>query len=330
MADNSIMSVRNLSVGYYSESGFNRIINDLNLDVHEGKILGIAGESGSGKSTLAQAIYRSLKYPGEIESGEILFQGKDIIKMEPSELRKIRAVDISFVPQAAMNALNPVKKILYQFFDVLIAHGKDPEENLDKIKEAVKMVRLDESILNSFPHELSGGMKQRTVIAMSLLLSPKLVIFDEPTTGLDVLVEHDILKDIRKIQRETNISMIFITHDLSILYEMSDEIGMLYAGELVEKGKYEEFLNNPMHPYNYLLTKSIPRIGVRRENIIKLKGTPTNFDPQNKGCQFISRCPFSESFCSEAHPELIQSDREEDHYYRCVNFPNWRRKAGIM
>jgi oligopeptide/dipeptide ABC transporter ATP-binding protein len=328
MSGNSIMSVRNLSVGYYSDKGYVRIINNLDLDVTEGKILGIAGESGSGKSTLAQAIYRSLKYPGEIESGEVIFQGKDIMKMTQTELRRIRAVDISFVPQAAMNALNPVKKILYQFFDVLIAHGKDPEQNMDKIKESVRMVRLDESILNNFPHELSGGMKQRTVMAMSLLLSPKLVIFDEPTTGLDVLIEHDILKDIRKIQRDTNISVIFITHDLSILYEMSDEIGMLYAGELVEKGRYEEFLNNPMHPYTYLLTKSIPRIGISRENIVKLKGTPTNYNPENHGCQFISRCPFSESYCSESHPDLVQSD-EEDHYYRCVNFPGWKRKAGI-
>ncbi|MCL4344874.1 MAG: ABC transporter ATP-binding protein [Candidatus Thermoplasmatota archaeon] len=328
MTGNSIMSIRNLSVGYNSEGGFTRIINNLNLEVNAGRILGIAGESGSGKSTLAQAIYRSLKYPGEIESGEVIFDGRDLLKMELPDLRKLRAVHLSFVPQAAMNALNPVKKILYQFFDVLIAHGKDPEENMERIQEAVRMVRLDESILYSFPHELSGGMKQRTVIAMSLLLSPKLVILDEPTTGLDVLVEHDILKDIREIQRKTKISMIFITHDLSILYEMSDDIGMLYAGELVEKGKYNEFLENPMHPYTYLLTRSIPRIGIRRENIIKLKGTPTNFDPDNHGCQFISRCPFSESYCSESHPELIESD-EEDHYYRCVNFPAWKRKAGI-
>ena len=160
MTGNSIMSIRNLSVGYNSEGGFTRIINNLNLEVNAGRILGIAGESGSGKSTLAQAIYRSLKYPGEIESGEVIFDGRDLLKMELPDLRKLRAVHLSFVPQAAMNALNPVKKILYQFFDVLIAHGKDPEENMERIQEAVRMVRLDESILYSFPHELSGGMKQ--------------------------------------------------------------------------------------------------------------------------------------------------------------------------
>ncbi len=328
MSGNPLMKIRNLEVGYYSENGFNIIINDLNLDVNEGRILGVAGESGSGKSTLAQAIYRSLKYPGEIRRGEIIFREKDLLKMEAQELRKMRAIDISFVPQAAMNALNPVKKILYQFYDVLIAHGKDPEENMERIRESVRMVRLNESILYNFPHELSGGMKQRTVIAMSLLLSPKLVILDEPTTGLDVLVEHDILKDIREIQRKTNITMIFITHDLSILYEMSDDIAMLYAGEIVEKGSHSQFLKNPMHPYTYLLTKSIPRIGVKRESIVKLRGNPTNYDPSNRGCQFITRCPYSESFCSESHPDLIESD-EDGHLYRCLNFPAWRKKATI-
>lgn len=320
--NNTAIEIKNLSVGYYSKDSFSLIIKDFNLSIGKGEIFGIAGESGSGKSTLAQSIYRSIKYPGNIESGEVLFNNNDIFKMDENDLRKIRATSMSFVPQAAMNALNPVKKIRYQFYDLLIAHGISPENNSDKISSVLEMVRLNKTVLDNFPHELSGGMRQRTVIAMSILLNPELVILDEPTTGLDVLVEHDILKDLKNIQRKSGITMIFITHDLAILYEISDRIAMIYAGEIVEMGLRDDMLDNPDHPYNYLLLKNIPRIGVKMTNVIKLTGNPSNYNENFIGCQFYDRCPFGKAVCMEHHPDLKESSNE--HYYRCIRFPDWK------
>ncbi len=321
--DNSAIEIKNLNVGYNTENSFSLIIKNFNLSIKKGEIFGIAGESGSGKSTLAQAIYRSVKYPGEIDSGEIIFKDKDILKMEANDLRKIRVTLFSFIPQAAMNALNPVRKIRYQFYDLLLAHGILPEKSNDKIFSVLKMVRLNESVLDNFPHELSGGMRQRTVIAMSLLLNPELVILDEPTPGLDVLVEHEILKDLKNIQRKYGITMIFITHDLAILYEISDRIAMIYSGEIVELGPRDDMLEHSTHPYNFLLLKNIPRIGVKMNNPIKLKGNPSNFNENFPGCQFYERCPFSKAVCSEKHPDLKEYSNE--HYYRCILFPEWKQ-----
>ena len=316
------MQIENLTVGYHSENGFSKIIADLSLCVENGIILGIAGESGSGKSTLAQAIYNSLKYPGEIVSGEVRFYGSDLLKMGKQELQRIRGTEISFIPQAAMNALNPVKRIRYQFYDFCMAHNISLKDVDSRINETLKMVRLDEKILDSFPHELSGGMKQRTVIAISLLLEPKLVILDEPTTGLDVLVEHEILKDLKTIQKSRNFTMIFITHDLSILYEISDKVALMYAGEIVELGIRGEMLNEPRHPYNFLLLKNVPRIGQKGISKLRLIGNPGNYSESYPGCQFYTRCPFSEHKCSEMHPELKSSG--DNHLYRCIRYPEWK------
>jgi len=317
------LSVNNLSVGYNWEGGLATVINNLSISVDEGVIFGIAGESGSGKSTLAQAIFNSLKYPGEIIGGEVIYDGKDLLKMQRNQLRRIRGVEMSLIPQAAMNALNPVKRIGDQFDDVFIGHGIDPEANSAKIDDVLTLVRLNKSVLRNYPHELSGGMKQRVVIAMALVLSPKLVILDEPTTGLDVLVEHDILVDLKNIQRERHFTMIIITHDLSILYEISDQIAMMYAGEITEYGDRELMLNSPAHPYNYLLLKSIPRIGVKRYDGVKLKGVPGNYNPTYPGCQFSSRCPYIKQECEIDHPNLIKIEGQ-NHYYRCLRYPEWK------
>ena len=321
---NNVLEVNDISSGYNTEGGFVTVLKNLDFVVKRGEIFGIAGESGSGKSTVASTIFNTLKYPGEIVSGSIKFNGIDILNISPGQLRRLRATKFSYVPQAAMNSLNPVKRIGLQFHDIMLAHDIEPEENDQKIKSILDTVKLDHSVLNSYPHELSGGMRQRVTISMALLLNPELVILDEPTTGLDVLVEYSILKDIRRIQREMGLTIIFITHDLSILFEIADRIAIIYGGEIVEIGEYEKLLSDPAHPYTYLLLKSIPLIGIKADSIIKMKGTPINFTETNSGCLFSSRCPYVFSDCKSRHPDLIQI-KGEDHKHRCIRYPDWKR-----
>ncbi|SMD30895.1 ABC transporter ATP-binding protein [Picrophilus oshimae] len=316
----AILNVRNISAGYYWEGGFTRILENLNFDVEKGIILGIAGESGSGKSTLASVLYGSLKYPGKIISGSVMFDGVDILKLKQLELRRIRGARYSFIPQAAMNALNPVKRIKFQFYDLFMAHNLDKSEYDKRMLDAIELVRLNENVLYSYPHELSGGMRQRVVISMALALSPELVLLDEPTTGLDVLVEHDILSDIKRIQRSLGITMIFISHDLSILFQISDEMMMMYGGEIVEYGSYKDLLYETAHPYTYLLKNSIPVIGKNIDRNLLIKGTPMNFSNKNPGCYFLERCIFADDECKLKHPELQGSN----HMYRCSRYPMWK------
>ncbi len=318
------MEINHINAGYESESGYIPVLKDVNFSVNKDLILGIAGESGSGKSTLAAVLYNSFKYPGTIKSGEVIFEGKNILKLKQNELRKLRGTEISFIPQAAMNALNPVKKIRLQFYDMMIAHNIDESEFDRKISSSMELVRLNENILNNFPHELSGGMRQRVVIAMSLLLNPKFIILDEPTTGLDVMVEHDILLDIKNIQRTLGLTIIFISHDLPVLFGISDTIIMMYAGEIVEAGMYSDLLNTPAHPYTYQLLKSIPLIGSKIDSSMIMKGSAIDFNHIPNGCYFNPRCNFAVPECSGVHPELKQSDGS-GHFYRCTRYPGWAR-----
>jgi oligopeptide/dipeptide ABC transporter ATP-binding protein len=320
---NVLLEVNGINSGYHTDKGFVKVLKDLDFHVRSGEIFGIAGESGSGKSTLASTIFNSLKYPGEITSGSLKFRGMDILKISKGEARRIRGMKYSYVPQAAMNSLNPVKRIGLQFRDIMLAHDIDPDKNVENIKTILDMVKLNHSVLNNYPHELSGGMRQRVTISMALLLKPELVILDEPTTGLDVLVEYSILKDIKRIQREMGLTIIFITHDLSILFEIADRIAVMYSGEIVELGPFKRLLENSAHPYTYLLLKSIPLVGVNMESIVKIKGTPVSFSSDLSGCFFHPRCPFKSLGCDTEHPELIKI-KNEDHFHRCMRYPSWK------
>lgn len=318
----NVIEVRNLTVGYHGETGFVTVVKDLNLRIRRNIIFGIAGESGSGKSTLAAAIFKSLKYPGEISGGSVLFDGVEIGDLKRGQLRRMRALRFSYIPQAAMNSLNPVKRIGAQFQDILLAHDLDRETGDEMVKKSLDMVKLDENVLNMFPHELSGGMRQRVVISMALLLKPEAVILDEPTTGLDVLVEHEMLRDLKTIQQNMNLTMIFITHDLSILFQMADEIAIMYGGELMEFGPYRDLLESPANPYTYLLLESMPRIGVKKKEYVRMKGGQLDFTNVNVGCKFSPRCPYSSSDCEALHPEL-KSTGTGNHFYRCLHYPGW-------
>jgi oligopeptide/dipeptide ABC transporter ATP-binding protein len=316
-----ILSVRNVSAGYYTDKGTIHVLKNLNADFPEGSFIGITGESGSGKSTLGYILYNFIVSPMVLFSGEVHFAGRDLMGMNEEEIRKIRGKEYSFVPQAAMNSLNPVKNIGYQFKLVLSEHAVPVDRQQDIIEEVLALVRLDHRVLSMFPHELSGGMRQRVVIAMAIMLKPKLIILDEPTTGLDVIVQHELLRDIKELQSKLQLTVIMITHDVAAIFQISDIVYIMYAGYFVEYGNYASMLKKSRHPYTYLLLKSVPSLA-SGEELVTIPGSPPDLASKIEGCPFYDRCPFAITQCSSSVPEMIES---EEGGFRCIrNFENGR------
>jgi peptide/nickel transport system ATP-binding protein len=255
--------------------------------------------------------------PGRIVSGSIILDGVDVAKLSESELRsKIRWRKVSMVFQGAMNALTPVYTIGYQIAEPLIQHlGMTKREAMERAAELLEMVGLHRTMLNRYPHELSGGQKQRVVIATALALEPPLVIADEPTTALDVVVQAQILNLLKKLKREKNMSIILISHDLSVIAELADRIGIMYAGKLVEIGTAEQIFKNPQHPYTRLLLKSIPRLRGPVDKLEYIPGTPPDLRRPPPGCRFYPRCPMRMDVCNEEEPPVIEV--EKGHYVAC-------------
>lgn len=287
-----LMSVANLDAGYVTPKGNVRAVRDVSLDVAPGEFVGLAGESGCGKSTLAFAATRLLDAPGTVFGGESKLAGVDLLDLSNEELRQVRWKDYSMVFQASMNILNPVIKIREQVYDAMQAHGVTEESKLDaRARELFKLVGIRESYLDAFPHQLSGGMKQRVIIAIALALEPKLVVMDEPTTALDVVVQRQILQEIDAVRRRLGISIIFITHDLSLLVEMSDRIAIMYAGEIIEEAPAKELYGAPLHPYTLKLMNSFPPLDGPSERREGIPGRPPPLTLELKGCPFFERCP---------------------------------------
>jgi peptide/nickel transport system ATP-binding protein len=274
--------------------------------------LGIAGESACGKSTLGLSMMRMLQPPGKIVDGKIVLHGTDVLALGEKEYtKKVRWKRISMVFQGAMNALDPVYSIKDQLKEVLTIHGFPQEKMEARMREAVKQVGLDPSVINRYPHELSGGMKQRIVIAMALMLEPEFVIADEPTTALDVLVQAQVINLLKKLKRE-GMTIMLITHDLAIISEIADKIGIMYAGEIIEFGSAEQIYHEPKHPYTQALIVAIPRLKGDKK-ISYVKGNPPNLANLPKGCRFYERCPHAMDVCKE-DPPLIKIN---DGYVRC-------------
>lgn len=287
-----LLSIRHLDAGYVTPSGPVRAVRDVSLDVRPGEFVGLAGESGCGKSTLAFAATRLLDPPGAVFGGAAVLDGKDLLALSPEELRRVRWKEYSLVFQASMNILNPVIKIREQVYDAMQAHGVRDKEKLDaRARELFRLVGIRESYLDAYPHQLSGGMKQRVVIAIALALEPKLVVMDEPTTALDVVVQRQILQEIDEVRRKLGIAIIFITHDLSLLVEMSDRIAIMYAGEIVEEAPAREIYQHPKHPYTRRLMTAFPPLSGERERREGIPGRPPPLSLELSGCPFFDRCP---------------------------------------
>lgn len=304
---NPLLEINNLTVDYVSPNGIARAVNDISLSINEGETLGIAGESGCGKSTLAFAIARLHRAPGLIPEGKILYKGKDVLKMTNKELRNFRWNDVSVVFQSAMNSLNPVITIGEQLTDVLIAHKEiTMKDARDKAIELLAIVGLPSDRLKSFPHQLSGGMRQRVVIAIALALEPKLIIMDEPTTALDVVVEREILNELYDLKEKFGFSILFISHDLSLMGEIADRIGVMYAGSLIEIGDAKTVFTSPSHPYTKGLISSFPTIHGPKKRLYGIPGDPVNLLQLPEGCNFNPRCGEIMDVCKKDEPQLVE------------------------
>jgi len=307
-----VLAIDDLSVVYRSKAGDVRAVDGVSLDLHPGEIVGLAGESGSGKSTLAYGACRLLRAPAVIDGGRVLYYGRstneplDILQQDTAGLRRLRWSGISIVFQSAMNALNPVLSIRDQLLDVIDAHlDLNRKEKLDKVKSLLDLVNIPQSRLGSYPHELSGGMRQRVMIAMAVATDPEVVIMDEPTTALDVVVQRDILGQIAELQQRLGFAILFITHDLSLLLELADRIAVMYAGRILEFGSAEDIHRSPAHPYTKGLLSSFPPLHGERRDLSGIPGSPPDLHHPPAGCPFLPRCGYGTDACRSVDMQLL-------------------------
>jgi|TARA_Y100000768_G_scaffold322036_1_gene258176 peptide/nickel transport system ATP-binding protein len=312
----NILEVKNLNMSYETLEGSVAAVKDVTFSLKEGESFGIVGESGCGKTSVAMSLLQLQADNGKITSGEIIFDGKDIVKLNEKELRDVRWSGISIVFQGAMNSWNPVVKIGEQIREAIREHypDKTKEENTDKIDELFNIVGLDSSIADRYPHELSGGMKQRAVIALALSCDPKLIIADEPTTALDVVIQDQILNEIRKVQNILGLSLIYISHDIAVIAEMTDNMAVMYAGSIVEMGNTKNVFANPQHAYTKMLLESTPSIIGPKKKLRSLDGEPPSLINNDNCCLFSYRCPSPTDMCKNRSIEMKLIKFDDNHY----------------
>ena len=301
-----ILQVRDLCVEYLTPAGPAQAVHKVSLDLAQGEFLAIVGESGCGKTTLLFAIAQLLSYPGSIVGGSILFDGVDLTALTPEDLRVHRWHDISVVMQSAMNALNPTLSIGAQLADACRAHTDWDEERIEqRSAEVLSMVSIDVVHLKSYPFQLSGGMRQRAMIAMALLLEPKLVIMDEPTSALDVVAQRSLMRQVESLRHDLGFSVLFVTHDMSVVSHFSDRLAVMYAGEVVELDATREVFDRPQHPYSQGLMDAFPSLLGEARQLTGIAGTPPALVDPPPGCLFAPRCAFAMDVCRTTRPELV-------------------------
>jgi oligopeptide/dipeptide ABC transporter ATP-binding protein len=303
----ALLEVNNLRVHYKTKRGLLRAVDGISFQVEEGQNVGLIGESGCGKTTVVKSILRLLPRNAGNE-GQVCFQGRDLLTLKRGELDEIRWREIAFVPQSAMNALDPVIKIGDQVLEVITAHQQTKTSQArQRVAELFEMVGLDPKRLNHYPHQFSGGMRQRSVISMSLALTPKLIIADEPTTGLDVLVQDQILNEIEKIHHRSNASILFVTHDIGIVAETCQRIAVMYAGKIVEYADSQSLFDKPHHPYTLGLMNAYPSVRGPKRELISIPGGPPDLVDPPPGCRFAPRCPFAREICQQEEPKMLET-----------------------
>jgi peptide/nickel transport system ATP-binding protein len=312
IATDTVLEVRDLCVDYATDGGPLRAVDGVSLDVARGEFLGIVGESGCGKSTLLFAIARLAGPPAEIASGSVRFQGRDMVTLDEDELRHVRWRDYSVVMQSAMNALNPVMSIGAQLADAIRAHERASSAEIRARSEKVmRLVGIDPIHLKSYPHQLSGGMRQRAMIAMALVFNPELVIMDEPTSALDVVAQRSLMLQIKELQKRIGFAAIFVTHDMSLVSHFSDRLAVMYAGQVVEIGDTRTVFAAPKHPYTKGLMQSFPSISGPRQNLSGIPGAPPDLARMPSGCRFHPRCPAVMPRCHTEAPPFYSLERDE-------------------
>jgi peptide/nickel transport system ATP-binding protein len=311
-----VLEVSGLSVEYDGRKGTVHAVDDVSFSLERGEFLAIVGESGCGKSTLLFAIARLLAPPARIAGGSVTFEGQNLVTMTDKQLANIRWQNLSVVMQSAMNALNPVTSIGAQFADALAAHGVRARKAIrSRSEEVLGLVGIDKAHLNSYPHQLSGGMRQRAMIAMALLFTPDLVIMDEPTSALDVVAQRSLMTQIKELQSRLGFAIIFVTHDMSLVSNFSDRLMVMYAGQIAEIGATREIFDNPLHPYSRGLLDAFPGIRGPKVPLTGIPGSPPDLSIIHNECRFLPRCPDKLEACQTILPELVPV---EDIQVRCL------------
>ena len=332
-----LLEIDNLKTHYQTEKGPVRAVDGVSFSIGENEVFGLAGESGCGKSTLIRTIMRLIPQSARVTANRLRFKGQDLLDLPDKAFRdRILWQEISLVPQSAMNALNPVYRVGDQIMEAIRAHRDDDDKTCIRKTEALfGLVGLQTDLMKSYPHEFSGGMRQRAMIAMALALGPSLIIMDEPTTGLDVLVQERILRKLKEIRKTWNeksgtaASILLITHDISVIAEMSDRIGIMYAGRLMELAGAMALFHEPFHPYTLGLKNAFPSIRALDRELISIPGSPPNLLVEIPGCAFAPRCPFALPECGRIRPEF--QEVKPEHFVACLRIDravDFRRQAG--
>ncbi|WP_048717041.1 ABC transporter ATP-binding protein [Bacillus sp. 522_BSPC] len=312
---NTLLEIKNLSTFYKSIEGPVKAVDEVNFVLERGENLGLVGESGCGKTTIIKSIMRLLPR-GAYSTGEIIFDGNNLLTLSLSDMRKVRWKDISIVSQSAMNALDPVYRVGNQITEAILNHSSiSKKEAWERAEELFALVGIEKTRLLDYPHQFSGGMRQRAIIAMALALNPAVIVADEPTTALDVVVQAQILRRIRDLQKQLNSSMIMVTHDISVVAETCQKVVVMYAGKVVESGSVEVVFGNPYHPYTMGLKNAFPDIKGEKFDLISIPGYPPDLIDPPKGCRFADRCPFATYICQTSQPD--NKEITEGHVVAC-------------
>lgn len=306
-----MLKIDHLSASYKTIDGNVHVVNDVNFEIYDNEIFGIAGESGCGKTTLMKALYDIIEFPLEVDSGKVILSGEkngNAFQYETGSIRKTWWNNISYVPQAAQSVLNPITKLKSQFMDSIPAEDRKNEtekQTLARVAEYLKELELSPDVLEAFPFQLSGGMRQRAIIALATFMSPNVVLADEPTTALDVVVQRGILMMLMRLQRNLKNTMVLVSHDMGVHYQVTNRMGIMYSGSFVELGKTEDIFSDPIHPYTQMLIGALPKVGDKGQKV-GIPGRPPALTDPPPGCRFAPRCPKAIDMCTQAVPEFVE------------------------